>query len=79
MLTAHIAVVDGLLVLAEETQANRHAAGGKRLPSYGADDETRAEDRKWRIACLREQGWRRQRFQPERYEALCERALEELC
>ncbi|MCJ1266797.1 hypothetical protein MMC22_006682 [Lobaria immixta] len=75
MLTGHIAVVDDLLVVAEETQANRHA---KRLPSYGADDETRAEDRKWRIARLREQGWRRQRFQPERYAALCERALEEL-
>lgn len=78
MLTAHIAVVDDLLVAAEESQATRHSAGGRRLPSYGADDETRAEDRKWRIARLREQGWRRERFQPERYVALCERALEEL-
>lgn len=78
MLTAHIVIVDGLLLSTEETQANRHAAAGKRLPSYGADEDMRAEDRKWRIARLREQGWRRPRFQPERYVALCERALEEL-
>ena len=78
MLTAHIVIVDGLLLITEETQANRYAAAGKRLPSYGADEDMRAEDRKWRIAHLREQGWRRPRFQPQRYVALCERALEEL-
>lgn len=78
MLTAHIALVDGLLLVVEETQANRHAAAGKRLPSHGASEEAKAEDRKWRIARLREQGWRRPRFEPERYATLCERALEEL-
>lgn len=78
MLTTHVEIVDTRLLVIEEMHANRHAAAGKRLPSYGADDETKAEDRKWRIARLREQGWRRPRFQPDRYAALCERALEEL-
>lgn len=77
-LTAHIAIVDGLLLVAEETQADRYGGAGKRLPSHGADDATMADDRKWRIARLREQGWPRARFQPERYAALCQRALDEL-
>ncbi|MCJ1465900.1 hypothetical protein MMC07_004519 [Pseudocyphellaria aurata] len=80
MLATHASAVDGLIHVAEQAQKDRHV---RRLPSHGAsafaDDETlRAEDRNWRITRLRERGWRRKRFEPDRYVSLCERALAEL-
>lgn len=76
MLTAHIIVVNSLIHTAEEVQDNRYAA--KRLVSYGADSEAKAEDMRARIVKLRERGWQRERFAPERYMNLCEKALSEL-
>lgn len=77
MLTTHIAIVDSLIRVTQTTQANR-AAGGTRQPSHGASEEARALDRKVRVERLRRDGWGRERFRPEKYEGLCERALEEL-
>lgn len=76
MLTAHIEVVNNLIRSAEDIQNNRHTA--KRIISPLADDEARAEDRRARIAKLRERCWQRERFSADRYMDLCAKALSEL-
>lgn len=76
MLAAHIEVVKSLISAAEETQGNRYTA--RRLISYGSDGEARAEDMRDRIVKLRERGWKREPFAPERYMNLCAKALSEL-
>lgn len=76
MLTTHILTINHLTQTTQDIQAQRYTT--KRLASYGEDEEAKAADRKARIVRLREGGWRRERFRPERYWAVCERALGEL-
>jgi len=76
MLTTHIDTITHLTQTTQDIQAQRHTT--KRLASYGEDEEAKAADRKARIVRLRKGGWRRERFRPERYWGVCERALGEL-
>ncbi|KAI4163824.1 MAG: hypothetical protein LQ342_002597 [Letrouitia transgressa] len=74
MLAAHIAAISSLIESVSHIQATRDTV--KRLASCGGDQEARAADLAVRIVRLKAQGWRRERFAPERYQELCERALE---
>ncbi len=77
MLANHICVINNLSQSTRETQSRRFTV--RRLASYGEDEqEAKAADVRGRIASLRETGWRRERFQAERYRRLCEVALAEL-
>ena len=76
MLAAHLEVVESLISAAEEIQGNRYTA--RRLINHGSEGEARAEDMRARIVKLRERGWKRARFAPERYMNLCAKALSEL-
>lgn len=76
MLSNHICTVDTLINKTREAQAMRYF--GKRLASYGEDEAAREADLAARKVRLRAGGWRRERFRGERYQGLCERALEEL-
>lgn len=76
MLMNHISSMETLIQSTREAQAMKYFA--KRLASYGADDTAKAADVSARIARLKSNGWRRDRFRPERYRELCECALEEL-
>ncbi|KAL9611541.1 MAG: hypothetical protein Q9167_003825 [Letrouitia subvulpina] len=76
MLAAHITAISSLIESVSHIQATRDTT--KRLASCGEDQEARAADRAVRIARLKAQGWRRERFAPERYQELCERAVEEI-
>ena len=76
MLSNHISSVEALIQSTSEAQRMRYFA--KRLASYGEDQTAKAADLKARIARLKSSGWMRDRFRPERYQELCERALEEL-
>ncbi len=76
MLSSHISTVDILIQTTREVQAMRYSA--KRLASYGADEAAKEADKQARMVELKATGWRRERFRPERYQDLCQRALEEL-
>ncbi|MCJ1438320.1 hypothetical protein MMC27_007708 [Xylographa pallens] len=76
MLLRHVEVVDILMKSTMEVQANRHTA--KASASSIDDGQTRAADRQARIEKLKANGWKRERFRPERYQDLCARALAEL-
>lgn len=76
MLANHITATENLIRKTQETQAMRYFA--KRLASYGEDEAAKAADVQARIVRLKANGWKRDRFTPERYQGLCERALEEL-
>ncbi|KAI4217264.1 MAG: hypothetical protein LQ351_000573 [Letrouitia transgressa] len=75
MLAAHITAISSLIESVSHIQATRDTV--KRLASCGEDQEARAADLTVRIVRLKAQGWKRERFAPERYQELCERALEE--
>ncbi|KAL8680344.1 MAG: hypothetical protein Q9186_003465 [Xanthomendoza sp. 1 TL-2023] len=75
MLQAHIAAVEHALSIIRGVRANRNI---KRLASFGADREARAVDLHARTIRLRANGWRRERFVPDRYQELCAKALAEL-
>lgn len=76
MLSNHISTVDILIRTTREAQAMRYFA--KRLASYGEDEAAKEADLQARRVKLKAAGWRRERFRPEKYQDLCERALEEL-
>ena len=76
MLAQHISIIDSLIGKAKVAQARGYAT--KRLASYGEDEEAKAADRKARIATLRAQDWRKERFRPEKYQDLCASAMGEL-
>ena len=76
MLTNHILSVETLIQRSREAQAMEFFA--KRVTSHGEDESVKAADLKVRIMALKAAGWKRERFRPERYQDLCERALEEL-
>ena len=76
MLNNHISTINILIQSTQEAQRMKYFA--KRLVSHGDDEAARAADLKSRIVRLKAAGWRRERFRPEMYEALCERALDEL-
>ena len=76
MLHSHILTTETLIKLAKEAQSQRYFS--KRLASYGEDETAKAADLKSRIVRLKAKGWERERFVPERYQRLCERALDEL-
>ncbi|MCJ1391189.1 hypothetical protein MMC18_004051 [Xylographa bjoerkii] len=76
MLHNHVEVVDMLIRATAEVQADRHP--DKTPTSSSNDDEARAADRGARIEKLKANGWKRERFRPERYQDLCARALAEL-
>lgn len=84
MVSNHICSIDSLLTTVREAHANRYNATNKKphqarmtaFPGYGVDE---ALDLKIRIHRLRETGWKiGGRFEPERYQRLCERALADL-
>ncbi|MCJ1226063.1 hypothetical protein MMC12_002712 [Toensbergia leucococca] len=76
MLTTHIHTINALIASTEQAQANRYTA--KRIASAGDDEETRAADKRARIERMRKEGWVRERFCPDKYRDLCQRALAEL-
>ena len=76
MLNNHIHVTEHLIRTTKEAQSMRYFS--KRLASYGEDETAKAVDLKARIERLKAKGWERERFAPERYQRLCERALDEL-
>ena len=72
----HISAVDVLIQKTQGVQNARYFT--KRLASYGEDEETKAANLRFRIARLKANGWKMERFAPERYQELCARALAEL-
>ncbi|KAL9123718.1 MAG: hypothetical protein Q9217_006879 [Psora testacea] len=76
MLARHVASMDTLIATTKEAQASRHTV--RPLASYGDGEEARAADLRDRILRLKAAGWRRERFDAEKYERLCEIALAEL-
>lgn len=75
MLQGHMAAVENLIVDVKAIQANQSFW---RVSSFGEDEEARTADLRQRIVRLKAKGWRRERFEPERYEKLCAMALAEL-
>ena len=83
MLARHVDVVEGLVRAAEEAQKNQWTRKHLRNATavIGDCDNWGDEDRKSPVGAVirgRERGWARPRFQPERYQSLCEQALSEL-
>lgn len=76
MLENHTITINSLIESTQEIQAHRYSV--KRLPSYGGDEAAKEADKRERIKRLREIGWKRERFQPEKYQELCAKALAEL-
>ncbi|KAK4698107.1 hypothetical protein P7C71_g79, partial [Lecanoromycetidae sp. Uapishka_2] len=76
MLANHIKAVNALIQQTEEAHATRYTFT-RQLSFYG-DEEGKAADIKARILRLKATGWRRERFDPEKYQDLCEAALAEL-
>lgn len=77
-LAKYISDIDDLIRTAQEAQAARYTV--KKLARYGEDEgeERKQTDLNIRIARLKADGWKRQRFAPERYQELCAVALAEL-
>ena len=76
MLSKHISTVETLIQITQEAQARK--TDEKHRMSYDASEAARVADMKARIVRLKTMGWKRERFRPERYQELCECALEEL-
>ncbi|KAG8527019.1 uncharacterized protein KY384_008448 [Bacidia gigantensis] len=76
LLQKHLTSIDSLIVSTSEMQAARYVP--KRIYRYGDDEEARAIDLQERVRRLKAGGWSRERFDPSRYEQLCEDALVEL-
>ena len=76
MLSKQIESIETLINAAKEAQAVRYTT--RSLSSYGDDEEARAADLKDRVQRLKMEGWSRKRFDPSKYEQLCEVALAEL-
>ena len=76
MVQKHILTSQLLITETEEIQAQRYT--GKRLTTYGNDEASKAADKKERVQRLKACGWKRERFEPERYMKLCATALAEL-
>ncbi|KAL8937118.1 MAG: hypothetical protein Q9216_004589 [Gyalolechia sp. 2 TL-2023] len=75
MLQGHIATVENLIAEAKDMRRNKSV---RRVASFGEDKEARTADLQQRTVRLRAKGWRRERFNPEKYESLCAMALAEL-
>ncbi len=75
MLDEHRAAVEDLISSIKDVQGSRRT---KRLASIGEDKEAHAAGVQERILRLKANGWRRERFAPEKYQALCAAALAEL-
>lgn len=71
LLTTHLTTLTQTI---QTIQTQRHHP----TTSYHEDEEAKAADRKARIVRGRRSGWQRERFRPERYWRVCERALGEL-
>ena len=80
MLDRHHSEVISLIVTTMEVQANRYS--GLRQSIFvereAENEDLKATQLQERIKRLRAKGWRRERFNPSRYEDLCEQALTEL-
>ena len=76
MLQNHIHVINYFIQTTKEAQVASQA--GRRLVSCGDSEEAKAADLKARIERLKVNEWKRKRFQPERYQKLCAKALAEL-
>ena len=76
MLENHIITIDSLIESTEKIQRQRYSV--KRLASYGGDEVAKEADKRERIKRLEETGWKRERFQPGKYQELCAKALAEL-
>ena len=76
MIVNHLSIIETLTQKTKGVQSARYFT--KRLASYGEDEETRAANLRFRIARLKANGWKMERFAPERYQELCARALAEL-
>lgn len=75
MLQGHITAVEIFLSEIKDIKANKSVRG---IVSFGEDKEARAVDLRLRILRLKARGWRRERFEPARYESLCAMALAEI-
>lgn len=76
MLKKHLQTIDELIQRTEEAQRLRQT--DERVAFCGDDEEAKQADLRARILRLKQGGWRRERFQPEKYEQLAEMALAEL-
>ena len=80
MLDRHHSEVLALIVATMEAQTNRYSGWRQSVfVEREADDEDlKAAHLQERIMRLRAKGWKRERFDPSRYEDLCEQAMAEL-
>ena len=76
VIATHFSTIEILIQKTKGVQSARYFT--KRLASYEEDEETRAANLRFRIARLKANGWKMERFAPERYQELCARALAEL-
>ncbi|KAG7129318.1 hypothetical protein HYQ44_000037 [Verticillium longisporum] len=79
-IASHLTAVDAQLAPQASTIANHRLSFSvsTRAATPDVDDEMRALDLKARIERLRASGWKRQRFNPRRYEELRESVLAEM-
>ena len=80
MLDRHHSEVIAMIVAVMDAQASRYSVLRAMYEEKRAsdDDDLKAAQKRERIKALKESGWKRERFNPSRCEALCERALAEL-
>ena len=81
MVQKHIATIDELIRSAHEMQTTRRTGRSgamQRLINRFETNEAKDIDRMARIEKLKKRGWTRERFDPQKYQDLCARALKEL-
>ena len=76
LLTKHLVTVELLIDSTRGAHSLRHTT--RRPAGFGDDQATKAADRKDRLQRLKANGWARERFRPEYYEELRERAMADL-
>lgn len=78
ILTKHIYHVDRAIATTREAQASGRRRLIKERKYASNEEDENAMDLRARIIKLKARGWIRERFMPERYQKICERALAEL-
>ena len=78
-LSNHVVSIDTLMEDVRKTQATRHVVPKHQKAENGDDDEdARVASLRARIIRLKAQNWQRERFNPDKYQSLCDAALNEL-
>ena len=78
MLARHVEVVNDLITATRAAQELKYSTRKPSSYSHHDGQDAKAADLRVRISRLKDQGWKRERFDPRKYEQLCDDALAEL-